>query len=203
MEISAEDKRRVSAAIYAAEAGTSGEIVCVFTKASSDAMALPIVLAAAISLALPWVFVAMTEMPIRRILVLQLVTFVVAALLLCQQRIRVALMPRAARRAVANQVAMQQFRSYGVVRTRDRTGILIFVSLAERYARIIVDEGIAARVPQSVWQQAVDVLVRHMREGRIAEGFVAATELCGTVLATHFPSDATNPNELRNRLHVI
>jgi putative membrane protein len=164
---------------------------------------LPLILAAAASLALPWLLVAFTGMPIYRILLLQLVTFVVAALLLCQKRVRVALMPRAARRAVANQVAMQQFRAYGVARTKGRTGILIFVSLAERYARIIADEGIAALVPQSEWQHAVDALTAHMREGRLADGFVAAIDLCGAVLAIHFPSNDANPNELRNRLHVI
>ena len=40
----------------------------------------------------------------------------------------------------------------GLARKKDRNGVLIFVSLAERYARIIADEGIAARVPQSQWQ---------------------------------------------------
>ena len=203
MNISAEDSRRVSAAIHAAESKTSGEIVCVVTDASSDAVGLPLILAAAASLALPWLLVAFTGMPIYRILLLQLVTFVVAALLLCQKRVRVTLVPRAARRAVANQVAMQQFRAYGIARTKGRTGILIFVSLAERYARIIADEGIAALVPQSEWQHAVDALVAHMREGRLADGFVAAIDLCGAVLAIHFPPNDANPNELRNRLHVI
>ena len=47
---------------------------------------------------------------------------------------------------------MEQFVSRGIARKKDRTGILIFVSLAERYARIIADDGIAARVPQSEWQ---------------------------------------------------
>ena len=55
--------------------------------------------------------------------------------------------------------------------TRDRTGILIFVSLAERYARIIADDGIAAQVPQSHWQSAVDELTARMSRREIAEGF--------------------------------
>ena len=65
------------------------------------------------------------------------------------RRVRVALMPRAARRAVAHRAAMEQFRIRGIARKKDRTGILIFVSLAERYARIVADDGIAARVPQA------------------------------------------------------
>ena len=59
---------------------------------------------------------------------------------------------------------------------RTAPAILIFVSLAERYARIIADDGIA-RVPQPEWQGAVDALVAHMREDRVADGFVAAIDL--------------------------
>ena len=112
-------------------------------------------------------------------------------------------MPRAARRAVAHRVAMEQFAIRGIARKKDRSGILIFVSLAERYARIIADDGIAARVPQSEWQGAVDALIAHMRDGRIADGFVTAIELCGNELATHFPRTETSRDELPDRIYLI
>ena len=59
------------------------------------------------------------------------------------------------------------------------------------------------RVPQSQWQDAVDTLVGHMREGRIADGFVAAIERCGAVLAGHFPAVAGSRNELPDRIHLV
>jgi putative membrane protein len=77
------------------------------------------------------------------------------------------------------------------------------VSLAERYARIIADDGIATRVPQVQWQAAVDVLIAHMREGRIAEGFIAAIALCGDELAKNFPPTAGSHHELRDRIYLI
>jgi putative membrane protein len=80
---------------------------------------------------------------------------------------------------------------------------LIFVSLAERYARIIADESISARVPQAQWQAAVDALVVHMRDGRIADGFVAAIELCGRELAQNFPRTAETRDELPDRIYLI
>jgi putative membrane protein len=118
-------------------------------------------------------------------------------------RVRVRLMPRRAQRAMAHRNAMEQFAQRGVSRTADRTGILIFVSLAERYARIIADEGIAARVPQAHWQGAIDALVAHMRDGRIADGFVIAIERCGEQLAAHFPRGTADRNELANRIYLI
>ena len=167
MSISAQDRERVSIAILAAEARTSGEIVCVLAQTSSDATALPILVAAVAALALPWLLVAFTAMTVHRILSLQIVVFLALLVILCLPRVRVALMPRKARRAVAHRVAMEQFAIRGIARKKDRSGILIFVSLAERYARIIADDGIAARVPQAEWQAAVDTLVAHTRDGRI------------------------------------
>ncbi len=203
MKISDQDRKRISAAIRAAESKTSGEIVCVLAERSSDPTALPIFVAAAIALALPWVLAAATAMPVFRMLTLQVVTFVLVAGLLAVPRLRAALAPRAARRAMAHRAAMHQFALRGVANTAERTGIMIYVSIADRYARIIADAGIAARVPQSEWQSAIDALIAHMRDGRIADGFVTAIERCGEALARHFPRTATNVDELPDRIHLV
>lgn len=76
------------------------------------------------------------------------------------------------------------------------------MSLAERCARIIADDGIAQKVEASEWQAAIDALRDNMRAGRIAQGFTAAIERCGAVLAAHAPPDGS-PNELPDRLYVI
>ena len=179
MEMSPEDRDRIGAAIRAVETRTTGEIVCVIAEQSSDSRGLPVLLAAIAALALPWLLVALTALPVVTILSLQLSLFLALLALLCLPRVRVALIPRRARRAMAFRVATEQFFTRSVSRTRARSGILIFVSLAERYARIIADDGIAERVPQAHWQGAVDALIAHTREGRIADGFVAAIDLCG------------------------
>ena len=50
---------------------------------------------------------------------------------------------------------------------------------------------------------AVDALVAHMREGRIADGFVAAIDLCGAELAKHFPPTGASRDELPDRIYLI
>jgi putative membrane protein len=80
---------------------------------------------------------------------------------------------------------------------------LIFVSLTERYARIIAGDDIAARVPQAKWQEAVDALIAHTRNGFVADGFITAIEICGSELAKHFPPSDINRNELPDRIYVI
>jgi len=203
MSILTEERERIANAIRSAEARTSGEIVCVLARTSTQATALPVILAAAAALATPWLLVAFTAMTVQQILASQIAVFFVLLLLLSLPSLRVALMPRQMRRAIAHQKAMEQFISRGLAGNKDRAGILIFVSLAERYARIIVDDDIAARVPQSAWQGAVDALIAHTRHGRIADGFIAAIDACGEELARHFPQAAGGQNRLPDRIYVI
>lgn len=203
MDISAEDRERISSAVRAAEGRTSGEIVCVLARSSATAAALPVTIAAAVALILPWLLVAFTAMPVYRILALQLIAFVAVLLFVGIPSVQLSLLPRRTQRQMAYRAAMEQFIIRGIAGKKDRCGILIFVSLAERYARIIADDGVAAKVPQSAWQAAVDALILHAKEDRIADGFVAAIDLCGIELAKHFPRISSKGEELPDRLYTI
>ena len=82
---------------------------------------------------------------------------------------------------------------------------MIFAAVAERYVAIIADAGINAKVSQDVWDAAVGSLVSAIKAGRPGDGFIAAVEQCGAVLAQHFPLEpgAVNPDELPDRLVEI
>jgi putative membrane protein len=203
MDISQQDHECIAKAIHSAEAKTSAEIVCVLAKTSSHNTAMPILIAVISAFAAAWLFMAFTAMTVQRILSLQFVVFLLLLLLLSLPRVRVTLLPRKTRRAIAHHAALEQFINRGIGRHKTCRGILIFVSLAERYARIIADDEIARRVPSSEWQMAVDALVAHMRDGRIADGFVAAIEKCGKELARHFPPTEGNRDWLPNRIYLI
>lgn len=203
MTLTEPDRRRIAAAIRAAETRSSGEIVCVLARTSTGVTVLPVLIAAVLALALPWLLVATTTLAVQRILELQAGAFLALAVILSLPRVQVALLPRAMRRVLAHRLAMEQFRSLGIARKKDRAGILIFVSLAERYARIVADEGIAARVRQPQWQAAVDTLTAHMRDGRVADGFISGIDACAEVLAAHFPASGPGKAELPDRIYVI
>jgi putative membrane protein len=202
MEFTRQDHETVSAAIHAAETRTSGQIVCVLAHASSDYGYVPILWASALALLAPWPLIYFTPWSVQRIYLIQLVIFIAVGLACSWTPLRFALVPRAVRRARAHRAALEQFVVRRIAHTKNRSGVLIFVSLAERYARIIADDGIAEKVHGSEWQAAIDALVGHMRDGRIAQGFVAAIERCGAVLATHAPPDGS-VNELPDRLYVM
>ena len=203
MPLKLQDRHRIAAAIKQAESGTSGEIVCVLARSSGDYGTLPLIWAAMVALALPWPLIALTQYPVQRIYVLQLLVFCLLALVLTLSRLRLALVPRSFKRAQAHRAAAEQFLTRGLSRTSGRTGVLIFVSLAERYARIIGDDGIAAKVKQSEWQGIVDALTARMRRNEIADGFVEAVEAAGVMLSEHFPPGAHNRDELPDRIYVI
>jgi putative membrane protein len=72
-----------------------------------------------------------------------------------------------------------------VFATRDRTGILIFLALFEHKAVILADEGIHRVVPQAVWQELVDDLVKGIKAGRAAMTLAEVIRRCGRVLKEH------------------
>jgi putative membrane protein len=197
------DRARIIDAIRAAEARTSGEIFCVIARHSSDYRVVPLVWAAALALVVPAPLIHFTLWPAAVIYLVQLVVFVAAALALSLPAIRFHIVPRRTQHERAHAEAMRQFFAQGLHQTENRTGVLIYASLAERYAEIVADAGIHAKVTSQVWDQAIAALVAGMREGRAGDGFVAAIERCGAVLAEHFPPGALNRDELPNKLVEI
>ncbi|MGD9925281.1 MAG: TPM domain-containing protein [Pseudorhodoplanes sp.] len=203
MLISDDDKKRISATIAAAERTTAGEIFCVIARQSGDYRLVPIVWAAFAALLLPFPLILLTTMTAHWIYIAQLALFVVAALLLSIPAIRFHIVPRRRMQEQAHAEAVRQFLAQGLHKTENRTGVLIFASEAEHYAEVIADEGVDAKVPQQVWDDAVAVLIAGIADGRPADGFVAAVERCGAVLAQHFPPGALNRNELPDKLIEI
>ena len=200
MEFTQEDHQAISTAIHAAEQRTCGQIVCVLVRSSSDYVHIPLLWASVLALCLPWPLIYLTQWSVQRIFLLQIVLFlVVAVLAFLWMPLRLALVPRPVQRCAGTSC---RARAVGITRTKNRTGVLIFVSLAEHYARIIADDGIAQKVHHSEWQAAIDALTARMHDDQIAAGFIAAIQRCGDVLAIHAPPDGSS-NELPDRLYVM
>jgi putative membrane protein len=199
----AEDQDAISAAIGRAEAKTSGEIVVVAAVASDGYRSFTVLWAALIALAVPLPLIFATKWPVQYIYLLQLGTFFACLVLFQWERIRFALVPRAVKRARAHQRAVEQFLVQNMHTTKGRTGVLIYVSFAERFAEVIADEGIYRKVPPATWEDAVGELTNHLARGTVTEGFIRVIERCGKILAKHFPPGRIDQNELPNHLIVL
>jgi len=97
--------------------------------------------------------------------------------------------------------AERAFYEQGLHKTKEGTGILIFLSLLERRAQILADQAIDARVPPGTWEILVRDLVQGIRADRQTKALCDAIARCGDLLALHFPaSGGDNPNELPDEL---
>lgn len=197
------EKTRIAEAIRNAEAQTDGEIFCVIARCSSDYRLVPVAWAAALALLAPLPLVYLTRWTPESVYVLQLIAFLLAAIGLSHQSLRFLIVPRRARHDRAHAEAERQFFVQGMDKTEHRTGVLIFASAAERYAEIVADAGINEKVTPQIWDDAVNALVAAIKAGQPADGFVAAIQKCGAVLAAHFPPGALKRDELPDKIVEI
>ena len=219
-EISAADREKIAAAIAGAEANTSGEIVAVATPIS-DAyhdvalhwalVPLFAVLAWAAwrPTALVWwydlLFGGWSPDPTMSQLLTLLMffaalKFTIALLILKWMPLRLFLTPGATKHRRVRRRAIAIFQAAAAGRTTGRTGILIYLSLAERRAEIIADEAILELTDDHTWGEAMQSLIEHVREGRVGDGICAAVERVGAVLSEHFPRSAQDSNEIPDKL---
>lgn len=203
-KLSETELNRIEAAVAEAEATTAAEIVCVVTKHSEDFRSIGLGWAAFLSLAVPWILLLLTPWPVTVLLFAQLATFLMLALLLTQTQAFLWFVPRSWAHREAAQAAREQFFIHGMHRSSDRLGVMLYVSLAEHYAEVLVDVGLEDKVPQSVWQEAHAALITCAKEGRLADGIVGAVKICAPALALVAPPDESgNGNELPNRPIII
>lgn len=204
MLISRTDRDRIEAAIRDAEARTLGELVTVIAAESDDYLLVPVMYAAAVAMALPlalWIGGVLDGfLPLYLV---QLAALVLLVPLFNWRPVMMRLVPPAMRRACAARLAREQFFSRGLHLTPERGGLLLFVSDAEHYVEIIADTGIDRKVPPGAWDAIVAEFTRQVRDGKAAEGFIAAVTTCGALLAEHLPATAENPNRLPDVLIEI
>jgi putative membrane protein len=197
------DYNRITEAIDRAEHKTSGEIVTVIALESSAYLYAPFVWAALIALLVPWPFIYFTWLAVQWIYVIQLVVFFLLLACFLPRPIRYWLVPRSVKDQRAHRRAVDQFLVQNLHTTKGRTGVMIFVSVAERYAEIIADSEINTKVDKGTWQSIVDRLTADISAAKPADGLIRAIEACGEQLAKHFPPGQFDPNELPNHLIIL
>lgn len=201
--ISPQDRDRLASAIRDAEAGTAGEIVVVVAGQASGYRSVPVLWALLAALAVPWPLIWITTLGPSRIFMVQLVTALVLSAVLSWPKRRYALVPGFIKRARAHEAATREFVARGLTRTRERTGILIYVAAAEHYAEILADTGIADRVDPEVWREAIAQLIEAIRAGRTGDGLIAAVRMAGAILAEHAPPRTDDTDELPNKVILV
>lgn len=218
--LSEADHQRVTRAVAEAETRSDGEIVTVVAERSDSyhdvglhyailAMLLvPALLAFLPQSAIDWAMglflgwnESLTRATLMALLFIKLTAvFLVVRYALAWMPLRMALTPGSTKDRRVMRRAAQLFTLAADRRTIGRTGVLLYLSLAEHRAEIVADEAIAGKVAPEVWGEAMAVLVEEVKAGRPGQGMARAVEKMGAVLAEHFPKSAGDRNQLPDRL---
>ncbi len=192
---------RIEAAFDEAQKRTRAPIVCVLAGASSARDAEFLLGAAVLALATPLPFLLFTEISAQRIYIAQLLVAILAAVLGSLPWLRRALVPRRVERSACHRAALAQFVARGV--DRSQGGVLIYVSLAEHYVRIITTEEAARAAPQEQWQGAVDEALSPLAAGALEPALTGLAARCAGLLAGPFPPGGTWEPPPHQRFHAI
>ena len=198
-----EQQRQVEEAVTRAEQRTDAEIVTVLAPRADDYSYIPLLWASLVALLVPAVVhFLIGGVDTYSLLMLQWASFVFLSLIFRIPALTTRLIPPRVRHWRASNLARRQFLEQKLHHTQDRTGVLIFVSEAERYVEILVDEGISRHLDNSDWGTIVNDFVRRVALGHTAEGFIACIDASAELLAQHIPKTQSR-NQLPNRLVML
>jgi putative membrane protein len=201
--ISGDEQARLAGVIGDVERGTSGEIVLVIAEQAGHYRAVPLLWALLAALVTPWPLIWLTDISTSRIFLIQLAVALAFGLVLSWPKLRFALVPRSIKHAQAHEAASREFLRRGLTRTREKTGVLIYLALAEHHAEILADTGVADRVDPGVWAGIIADLTAAIRNDRMIEGLEEAIRRTGVILAEHAPPRLDDVDELPNKVILL
>jgi uncharacterized membrane protein len=104
------------------------------------------------------------------------------------------------KRKTVDELAKHEFVRLGIGKTRDKTGILIYIILEERQFFILADSAINNKVGENTWHKIKDGMQEFFMKGMFAKGIIHGVEETGKVLAEHFPVKPDDTNEIPDRV---
>lgn len=197
------EQQQVAAAIAELEQQTDAELVTVLAASSDDYTYIPLLWAGILALLVPGALNFFGGwLSVNGLLAAQWGLFITLCLLFRVSGASHWLVPRRVRFWRASNMARRQFLEQNLHHTDGGTGVLIFVSEAEHYVEILVDQGISEKIENRVWEGIVSDFTAKVRQGRTLEGFLDCIGSCGGHLKSHVPA-TREKNELPNHLIVL
>jgi putative membrane protein len=202
-----EEVAHITQAIGQAESTTSGEIVPMIVRRSSTIGHVPVILLTllvAIFFVLDgpgWQAEAIGEHWLWYLADLVLLTAVTAggARLPWIQRL---LTTRGDQALQVDSRSVIEFYESNIHRTKDATGVLIFVSLMEHRAVVLADKAINDRVARDTWKEVCDQLIAGIKKKELGQAICQAVLTCGEIMTPEFPIQSDDENELRDHLII-
>lgn len=186
-------KEYIKQAINDITSHSSGEIICVITQNSANYRFYPIFIAAIITLIimpLAHVATSISLVDYRQISItyfIAMIIFYILSLSFIYTPLGVALTPKHIKKSCAKRFALEQFFSNNLHDTTHKTGILIFISVAEKHVEIISDKGINKVIEKITWDNMMDNLIKSIKQNKLGEGLLYNIPQLKSILVRHFP----------------
>jgi putative membrane protein len=206
-----EDLERIKKAVRDAESKISGEIVPVFVE-KSGFYTIATYRAALLGAAIVFLAIVIFDRYVPSLAVydpMLIFTFVMAGGFIGALK---AHFIGFVKRMMLSQIHLDQathkraeaaFLEEEVFNTRQRTGILIFISFFEHEVIVMADKGISKVVDQKEWDAIVKIIIEQIKKGKITDGIVAAITRCGEILLEKgFVISHDDINELGDELRL-
>jgi putative membrane protein len=179
-----EDRTRVVAAAAEVHARTGIEIVVV-VRPASDHYALYPLLWASISAIVSLVVLGLIfpRLPLRMATMLQALILLSLSLAFESMRLRMWLVPRHARHAVAQAMARREFAAHTLSGDPGRKLILLFVSQAEHYFEVIADRASHQAAGEGTWREIVAAFTHAAQSGPLCDALLEAVQNCDRAVA--------------------
>jgi putative membrane protein len=194
-------RARIAAAVAEAEALTSVEIRLVLAHSSSHYGAFALIYPGLLALIAGGLTSAIRpDLRGGVVFAEEALVFLVVMAVLQWRSLRQALIVPSIKRKAAWRHARLHYASIGLQQPHIKSALLLFCSEAERSVEILVDDAIAAKLPESVWQPVVQAFKKDFAKGNVADAFVDAARSCAAILAPVFPPVAGQGNEIADDL---
>lgn len=219
LKLSKNDMEKIGSAVKNAESKTSGEIATAIIKESYDYAIYELMFAVITGLVY---FVAMmfflgnVEQLLQEnfwdysvhylVMFYGFSTFIIITLFYFIANISSIdrlIVPKKIRNRKVQERATRYFMESGVFNTKDRTGILIFISIMERRVELLADSGINKKINPEKWQNIVDNIIKGIKENDITSRLITSINECGDLLEKHFPIQADDKNELADGIEIL
>lgn len=100
------------------------------------------------------------------------------------------------------ELAEKEYVRLGINKTKEGTGVLIFLLLSERQFYILADDNINKLTGEHVWTDIKNLMQEKFVRGEFCKGILFGIDEIGKILARHFPIKPDDKNEISNRVVI-
>lgn len=106
------------------------------------------------------------------------------------------------KRKSIRQLAEIEFQKSGITKTKDRTGVLIFILLSDKQFYILADNTICKKIDQKAFDEIAEKMSNTFRSGKFSKGIIDCINNLSEILTIHFPIQPLDVDEISNKVVI-